>query len=871
MTDLPEETTTIMQHYLDNDLTLIPIYPQTKKPCVYWDVYQKFKPSKPEMTEWFRTFWNPQTWKDNNYWKAKWIKQRREALLEQGLTPDEINNNPTLLEYDGSISLAIIAGKNSGNLAIIDDDVNGLTTEELEFYKQKTLVVKTKSGYHIYLKMFNPPKPTRAGDNGEIRGEGAYVVAPPSIHVLGDQYSVVSTTTTVFQLTSDEKEKELLTWAKEKIGAKKKKTKKIVLGTAKNPVKTVTHGLDEWVKNFIEKGFIDDHVNAIALKLFGPAVTQAKIPLGQAVKMILEWATNCHNLKNAPLTVDEEKIKRMIESAAEKGITPLTKEGLNYEYPDLYQQLIDQGIIIKSEYPSYEDFCDEGPHGILFFKPARVAQWLKENRNFKTDYNSEILYYYDGELWIPRAEIYLQELVGKILDEENRKSHYSNIEHHLRSITFENVIFSNKIAVQNGVLDVENVTLSEFNPQEMPFYRIPIKYNPNPEPSKLENWLTFLNQVVEKEDIPLLQEWFGYCLLPDYRFHKALWIHGEGRNGKGVFDRTIKGTIGSNNVSTVGLEELDGTQRFALKDLYGKLYNSTSEPTTNKVFRTEIFQKITGDDLIHAEYKNANKEIEFVNCAKVTIIGNKFPRIHNPTIAFKNRMLFVKFPHYFGDKERTPNLERKWLEDPEQKSAILKWALDGLQRLLIQGFFTQSKTQKDTEIEFTRVTHPPSAFILEKAVFDKNVETMRSTALTYYQNYCEEIGVNADARYLTDALNKLAPKVRAGWTKIKGKNERVWKGIAFKKGDGDDLPQIPQLPQHNLLTIISSPKNNKKIENGVASVANPLSEVKNRRYCSVECKNFDKPSCFSDHWADFTVKTTLPCNCPGFKCKGDVD
>ena len=99
----------------------------------------------------------------------------------------------------------------------------------------------------------------------------------------------------------------------------------------------------------------------------------------------------------------------------------------------------------------------------------------------------------------------------------------------------------------------------------MAFYSFPEKYDPNAK--KRRNWLGFFWQVVNTEDIPLLQEWFGYCLLPDYRFHYALWVHGEGRNGKGVFDRTIQGIVGKNNVVSVGLEELDGEHRFVLKDL----------------------------------------------------------------------------------------------------------------------------------------------------------------------------------------------------------------------------------------------------------------------------------------------------------------
>ena len=65
------------------------------------------------------------------------------------ITAEEINATPKLLEYDGSISVAILGGKTSGNLVIFDDDKGCLTKAELEKFKETTLVIQTKSGQNV--------------------------------------------------------------------------------------------------------------------------------------------------------------------------------------------------------------------------------------------------------------------------------------------------------------------------------------------------------------------------------------------------------------------------------------------------------------------------------------------------------------------------------------------------------------------------------------------------------------------------------------------------------------------------------------------------------------------------------------------------
>ena len=56
--------------------------------------------------------------------------------------------------------------------------------------------------------------------------------------------------------------------------------------------------------------------------------------------------------------------------------------------------------------------------------------------------------------------------------------------------------------------------------------RLTVAYNPNaPAPKK---WLQFLSELLQPEDIPTLQEFLGYCLLPTTKGQKMLMLIGKG-------------------------------------------------------------------------------------------------------------------------------------------------------------------------------------------------------------------------------------------------------------------------------------------------------------------------------------------------------
>jgi putative DNA primase/helicase len=68
--------------------------------------------------------------------------------------------------------------------------------------------------------------------------------------------------------------------------------------------------------------------------------------------------------------------------------------------------------------------------------------------------------------------------------------------------------------------------------------------------------------------VGLLQEWFGFCLLPDTSHHKIAILIGPPRSGPGTIARVMAALIGHENVAGPRLTAL-GTN-FGLEPLIGK-------------------------------------------------------------------------------------------------------------------------------------------------------------------------------------------------------------------------------------------------------------------------------------------------------------
>lgn len=117
------------------------------------------------------------------------------------------------------LGLAIITGKVSGNLAVIDFDSEEVLMQFLREIREKapviyeklvnTWVVETGKGFHYYLRVENPDFKLFTNRIGirpgvDIRAEGGFVVAPPSPHPSGKFYSFINKPEKIAELSWDE-------------------------------------------------------------------------------------------------------------------------------------------------------------------------------------------------------------------------------------------------------------------------------------------------------------------------------------------------------------------------------------------------------------------------------------------------------------------------------------------------------------------------------------------------------------------------------------------------------------------------------------------------------------------------------------------
>ncbi|MCD6421889.1 bifunctional DNA primase/polymerase [bacterium] len=126
--------------------SVIPLIYGEKRPKIQWEEFQRRKPTEAELDKWFSE-------------KA---------------------------------NIGIICGAVSGNLVVLDFDSMEAYRRAFSKYEQlekETIIVKTARGIQVYFRSDKPVPSMRFPDiKLDVKGEGSYVVAPPSLHPSGVQY-----------------------------------------------------------------------------------------------------------------------------------------------------------------------------------------------------------------------------------------------------------------------------------------------------------------------------------------------------------------------------------------------------------------------------------------------------------------------------------------------------------------------------------------------------------------------------------------------------------------------------------------------------------------------------------------------------------
>lgn len=371
---------------------------------------------------------------------------------------------------------------------------------------------------------------------------------------------------------------------------------------------------------------------------------------------------------------------------------------------------------------------------------TEIAQRLIETKLFKTFRDNESIYWFKDGVYIRNGETRIKEMVHEYLEGQESSQFCGEVIGKVQRATYiDRSDFTDhqehKIVLDNGILDLHTFELSGHSPYWLSLTKFPVRFHKD---AKCPKILKFINEIVRPDDIPLLQEWVGYNLwIFGYPSQKAMLLVGDGGNGKSTFIGILEALVGKENRSAVSLHELE-ENRFARHDLYGKAANLYPDLPDRDLKSTGIFKMLTGGDPIRAEDKNV-KAFTFHNVAKLTFSCNAVPKVPEDSTAYFRRWLIVEFPYSFeGSDNEDKDLKEKLINDPDEMSGFLNWALEGLQRLRANGWhFSNGKTVENVKEDYTVRSDPYKAFVIHCIIENSDGQVKKDDLFQAYRDHCQ--------------------------------------------------------------------------------------------------------------------------------------
>jgi len=263
-------------------------------------------------------------------------------------------------------------------------------------------------------------------------------------------------------------------------------------------------------------------------------------------------------------------------------------------------------------------------------------------------------------------------------------------------------------------------------------------FDPLGPPVSAPLWLKFLSDVLPNDPVAvqLIQEWFGYNLLPNTRLQKILMLVGLPRSGKGTIGRILGALLGKANVAGPSASSLAGD--FGLSGLIGKLAAIIPDARLSGRDTQGLIEKllsISGEDLQTINRKHL-PVVEMILKVRLTVLTNELPKLPDSSGAAASRFLIVHFTQSFINKEDEGLTDRLKAELP----GIFWWALEGLKRLLQRGRFMQPKSGEELAKELSDLSSPVKAFVRDCCKTDPHKQVKKDDLYAAWKAYCLENG-----------------------------------------------------------------------------------------------------------------------------------
>ena len=298
------------------------------------------------------------------------------------------------------------------------------------------------------------------------------------------------------------------------------------------------------------------------------------------------------------------------------------------------------------------------------------------------------------------------------------------------------------IHLQNGVYHLPDGSF-----QESRLFcqnRLPVRYDPKA--ASPDRWLTFLHELLDDADLPTLQEYLGYCLIPSTKGQKMMLIVGKGGEGKSRIGLVLKRLMG--DAASNGSVQKVENNRFARADLERRLLMIDDDMDMNALPKTNYIKTIvTAEAKLDLERKGVQSYQRDIYARFLCFGNGALTSLYDHSDGFFRRQIILTTKDKPVDRFDDPFLAEKLIAE---KEGIFLWMLEGLRRLIANHYhFTISQRAKDNITSAVRDANNILDFLDSEGyvAFKADYEASTKNLYAAYKRWCED-----------NAENPLSPK-----------------------------------------------------------------------------------------------------------------
>ena len=274
-------------------------------------------------------------------------------------------------------------------------------------------------------------------------------------------------------------------------------------------------------------------------------------------------------------------------------------------------------------------------------------------------------------------------------------------------------------------------------------------------------------KLLDDADIPTLQEYLGYCLIPSTKGQKMMLIVGKGGEGKSRIGLVLKRLMG--DAASNGSVQKVENNRFARADLERRLLMIDDDMDMNALPKTNYIKTIvTAEAKLDLERKGVQSYQRDIYARFLCFGNGALTSLYDHSDGFFRRQLILTTKDKPADRTDDPFLVEKMCAELE---GILLWCLEGLHRLVQNDFrFTVSERAAANVDTIKRSSNNVIDFMESEGYFRFKADCSISSKEFYdiYKQWCEDNACHSvsairfsaelrqnDRRYNLEATNNI--------------------------------------------------------------------------------------------------------------------